>query len=261
MPKTKEYLKSKGRNGDTELAHVNPREKRALKAMGGSGTTNPDTGLKEYFDPAADFADFDEGASSFGDVGGYYGGYDDPGWGGAGATDFDLGAVSDESFDFDASTSGWDEFKADPAGKALSLYTKQSLPYQAAKFLGPKVNAFFEETLGLGKNQISDEQAYAMDIANALGGTIGGVIDPSTGEVGGTPDTWAGPSVPAGDVAGADQPPAGEQDPIAQLAAALIRPGYTRANEGVIFMEDGTPQDPAAALQERATALMNPAYT
>ena len=40
----------KGRFGDTELAHVNPREKAMLKAMGGSGTINPDTGLREYFD-------------------------------------------------------------------------------------------------------------------------------------------------------------------------------------------------------------------
>jgi len=40
----------KGRFGDTELAHVNPREKAMLKAMGGSGTINPNTGLREYFD-------------------------------------------------------------------------------------------------------------------------------------------------------------------------------------------------------------------
>ncbi len=42
-------LASKGRFGDTELAHVNPQEKAMLEAMGGSGTTNPMTGLKEYF--------------------------------------------------------------------------------------------------------------------------------------------------------------------------------------------------------------------
>tara|TARA_Y100001938_G_scaffold31759_1_gene43402 strand:+ start:87 stop:1058 length:972 start_codon:yes stop_codon:yes gene_type:complete len=42
-------LAAKGRFGDTELAHVNPREKLMLKAMGGAGTINPDTGLKEYY--------------------------------------------------------------------------------------------------------------------------------------------------------------------------------------------------------------------
>ena len=45
-------LANKGRYGDTELVHVNKREKEALKAMGGSGTINPETGLKEYFLPA-----------------------------------------------------------------------------------------------------------------------------------------------------------------------------------------------------------------
>ncbi len=42
-------LQSKGRNGDTILAHINPQEAGILKALGGSGTINPDTGLPEYF--------------------------------------------------------------------------------------------------------------------------------------------------------------------------------------------------------------------
>ena len=46
--KEKTKLKKLGRNGDTELAHVNPQEKAMLKAMGGSGTINPNTGLREY---------------------------------------------------------------------------------------------------------------------------------------------------------------------------------------------------------------------
>jgi len=37
-----------GREGDTELAHVNPFEAKLLKAVGGSGTINPVTGLREY---------------------------------------------------------------------------------------------------------------------------------------------------------------------------------------------------------------------
>lgn len=43
------YLASKGRNGDTMLAHITPSEARLLKAMGGSGTINPQTGLPEFF--------------------------------------------------------------------------------------------------------------------------------------------------------------------------------------------------------------------
>jgi hypothetical protein len=42
-------MRGYGRNGDTMLAHINPEEAMILKAMGGSGTINPDTGLPEYF--------------------------------------------------------------------------------------------------------------------------------------------------------------------------------------------------------------------
>ena len=38
-----------GRFGDTQLAHVTPEEANMLKAMGGSGTINPYTGLRENF--------------------------------------------------------------------------------------------------------------------------------------------------------------------------------------------------------------------
>jgi hypothetical protein len=37
-----------GRGGDTILAHINPVEAKMLKAMGGSGTINPYTGLPEF---------------------------------------------------------------------------------------------------------------------------------------------------------------------------------------------------------------------
>jgi hypothetical protein len=42
-------LASKGRYGDTELAHINPQEAQILKSLGGSETVNPETGLKEYW--------------------------------------------------------------------------------------------------------------------------------------------------------------------------------------------------------------------
>jgi len=38
-----------GRKGDTMLAHLSPSSAETLRSMGGSGTTNPQTGLKEYF--------------------------------------------------------------------------------------------------------------------------------------------------------------------------------------------------------------------
>ena len=42
-------LASKGRYGDTMLAHINPEEAALLKSMGGAGTVNPQTGLPEFY--------------------------------------------------------------------------------------------------------------------------------------------------------------------------------------------------------------------
>lgn len=48
LPKWAQKIQSQGRNGDTMLAHINPIEAALLKKMGGSGTINPKTGLREY---------------------------------------------------------------------------------------------------------------------------------------------------------------------------------------------------------------------
>ena len=45
-----EKLKSMGNDGDTILAHINPREAALLKEHGGSGTINPKTGLLQFGD-------------------------------------------------------------------------------------------------------------------------------------------------------------------------------------------------------------------
>src|SRR3972149_1988378 len=49
MDKHTKELISKGRYGDTILAHISPPEALLLKFAGGSGTINPDTGLPEFF--------------------------------------------------------------------------------------------------------------------------------------------------------------------------------------------------------------------
>jgi hypothetical protein len=41
-------LEAAGRGGDSMLAHINPREAEMLRRMGGAGTINPNTGLREY---------------------------------------------------------------------------------------------------------------------------------------------------------------------------------------------------------------------
>ncbi|CAB4165892.1 hypothetical protein UFOVP841_6 [uncultured Caudovirales phage] len=43
-----QQLQSQGRGGDTILAHITPEEAQLLESRGGSGTTNPVTGLPEF---------------------------------------------------------------------------------------------------------------------------------------------------------------------------------------------------------------------
>jgi hypothetical protein len=51
-----EMLRQMGRGRDTVLAHITPEEAQMLMDMGGSGTTNPNTGLPEF----QDFVDYGE---------------------------------------------------------------------------------------------------------------------------------------------------------------------------------------------------------
>jgi hypothetical protein len=46
-----EMLRRMGRRGDTMLAHITPEEADMLMEAGGAGTTNPDTGLPEFYNP------------------------------------------------------------------------------------------------------------------------------------------------------------------------------------------------------------------
>jgi hypothetical protein len=64
-----ELLRSQGRYGDTELAHVNPREKALLKALGGAGSRNPRTGLREFYEAGVDVGGGAQGPSAQGDLG------------------------------------------------------------------------------------------------------------------------------------------------------------------------------------------------
>jgi hypothetical protein len=50
LRKIARLLQDKGRNGDTILAHINPREAALLREQGGSGDINPETGLPEFYD-------------------------------------------------------------------------------------------------------------------------------------------------------------------------------------------------------------------
>jgi hypothetical protein len=62
LPALAEMIRAKGRVKDTVLAHISPKEAALLKRRGGSGTTNPDTGLPEFFDGEDYFAGLSESA-------------------------------------------------------------------------------------------------------------------------------------------------------------------------------------------------------
>jgi len=60
LRKIARLLQDKGRNGDTILAHINPREAALLREQGGAGTINPDTGLPEFYDDLPDLGGYEQ---------------------------------------------------------------------------------------------------------------------------------------------------------------------------------------------------------
>ena len=64
-------LQQYGRNGDTILAHINPKEAMLLDRVSGGGSMNPMTGMPEFFNGDDD--------TDGGDAGGAVGGEDNPG--------------------------------------------------------------------------------------------------------------------------------------------------------------------------------------
>jgi hypothetical protein len=60
LRKIARLLQDKGRNGDTILAHINPREAALLREQGGSGTINPETGLMEFEDGLPDLGGYEK---------------------------------------------------------------------------------------------------------------------------------------------------------------------------------------------------------
>jgi hypothetical protein len=55
LPALAELIRSQGRGKDTVLAHITPKEAALLKRRGGSGETNPATGLPEFEDYGGDY--------------------------------------------------------------------------------------------------------------------------------------------------------------------------------------------------------------
>ena len=84
-------LASKGRFGDTMVAHINPQEAQMLMNQGGAGTINPMTGLPEFYD----MGEF--GGDDYGEYGEYQA--DDDAGGGDLDFDYDLEEAADIAID------------------------------------------------------------------------------------------------------------------------------------------------------------------
>ncbi len=131
-----EVVRQHGRGKDTEVAHVMPREKALLKALGGRGSTNPKTGLREY--------EVDGG----GDGGGTDAGGTDAGGGEGGQTDGmgDFGSADERSAgpsDFGGQLGGYMESASAsaPAPVELSQDSSQGGSIASAP-LGPPTSLY-----------------------------------------------------------------------------------------------------------------------
>lgn len=79
LPALAQLVRAGGRNKDTILAHITPEEAKVLKDRGGSGRTNPNTGLPEFDVMGGDFYggdDFGGGGYTAPSGGGYTGGFE-----------------------------------------------------------------------------------------------------------------------------------------------------------------------------------------
>jgi hypothetical protein len=64
-------LAARGSHGDTMLAHIGPQEAAMLHSMGGAGTINPQTGLRQFYDVQGARADsLNQQEGSMGSLGG-----------------------------------------------------------------------------------------------------------------------------------------------------------------------------------------------
>lgn len=83
MDEVGKSIQAHGNNGDTILAHINPQEAQLLKEMGGSGDTNPHTGLPQFDNPS--MGAYDAPSGGYGNASNYTGGSNLGGYGGSGS--------------------------------------------------------------------------------------------------------------------------------------------------------------------------------
>ena len=164
-------LASKGRYGDTMIAHINPQEAEMLMEEGGSGTINPMTGLPEFYDSWSDSDDTGDGFGGFADaMGGGDISYSDEGIG------YDEPASSADSGPEVDWAAGWGE--SDPGGP-----TKGQAQEAADKM------ETFDEGVEVARNRgIDVNQDFMQRLSNSIEGRTtdsrGNNIGLTRGEIG-----------------------------------------------------------------------------
>ena len=180
-----------GRNGDELIAHLTPDQMAILKALGGSGTTNPTTGLPEFFGADANSEVGDSSESTGGDTSGNA----DPGGpdGQAGESPGDAnisGAPSNPDPAPTGSEGPGGNSGQGPIGQSISRSVSQAM-----SGVVPSLSELTEaDVIGKVAMGITPGSTIASLAAHALGNTIGVGINRAAGL---PDDANSGPPDPA----------------------------------------------------------------
>lgn len=181
-------IASHGRNGDTEAIHVNKREiplvDAFLRALGGSGTRNPEDGNLEYFG--------NEGGGRGYTGGGGFG--KDGRTAGAGRADRDQQNASTPDAAQRSMTVS--DKTSNPGGGTFTSrsYTPGAVPNVPDASLGQIAGMFTSAVPGGLLNSVPDAvDAVSGGNVNSVGtgGAVGRMIDSMTGEKPGEQNGWA----------------------------------------------------------------------
>ncbi len=176
-------LASKGRYGDTMIAHINPQEAEMLMEEGGAGTINPMTGLPEFYDidigADADSYDYSADAASVDAAG-------DTGDGGANQGGNNDGTYTEEQLTTLATLPGLTDLPYTDEGLGGDKFTLD--PYNVRTGIQQQKQDFEKEGIpkefvpyynSLKDRGLSNEQAMAT--LAAVAGTPGGAGALSSG--------------------------------------------------------------------------------
>jgi hypothetical protein len=174
LKKLAEKLDDYGRDGDTLVAHINPREAAMLKAMGGRGTVNPKTGLLEFADSegqgTSEAGATGAGTDSYGSVGG---GYDT---GGSPGYDAGYGTVDTFGGQTAADLGNWDGALAGVVGeKAGPSYAEsRGIGGRIGDAVGAKLGDALSRPAETAINTVAGMALGPVGLANTVSGWFGG---------------------------------------------------------------------------------------